>query len=138
MKLWRKNFSRNPRIAEFLKAYNFAKEYGEGVDRMCNELQSVGMRLPEYYSNAFILQTVIRNTKADSQMLKFENSLEKSVFDERKPVFDEKISVFDGQKLAIEKIKSLIDEKRYKEPTKRNIIKIYESIDTNQIFVLGK
>lgn len=132
------HFSRNPRIAEFLKAYNFVKEYGEGVDRMCNELQSVGMRLPEYYSNAFILQTVIRNTKAESQMMKFENSLEKSVFDERKPVFDEKKSVFDGQKIAIEKIKSLIDEKRYKEPTKRNIIKIYESIDTNQIFGAGE
>ena len=72
--------------------------------------KSVGMRLPEYYSNAFILQTVMRNTKAESQMLKFVNSLEKSVFD--------------GQKLAIEKIKSLIDEKRYKEPTKRNIANI--------------
>ena len=28
------HFSRNPKIAEFLKTYNFVKEYGEGVDRM--------------------------------------------------------------------------------------------------------
>ena len=39
------HFSRNPRIAEFLKAYKFVKEYGEGVDRMCNELESVGLRI---------------------------------------------------------------------------------------------
>ena len=29
------HFSRNPRIAEYLKAYKYVKEYGEGVDRMC-------------------------------------------------------------------------------------------------------
>lgn len=36
------HFSRNPKIAEFLKAYSFVKEYGEGVDRMCKELEAVG------------------------------------------------------------------------------------------------
>ena len=27
------HFSRNPKIAQFLKAYDFVKEFGEGVDR---------------------------------------------------------------------------------------------------------
>ena len=31
------HFSRNPKIAEFLKVHNYVKEYGEGVDRMYNE-----------------------------------------------------------------------------------------------------
>ena len=29
------HFSRNPKIAEYLKAYDYVKEFGEGVDRMC-------------------------------------------------------------------------------------------------------
>ena len=49
------HFSRNPKIAEFLKAYGFVKEYGEGVDRMCKELEAVGQKKPEYYMNAFML-----------------------------------------------------------------------------------
>ena len=39
----------------------FVKEYGEGVDRMYNELESAGLHEPEYFCNAFILQTVIYN-----------------------------------------------------------------------------
>ncbi len=73
---------------------------------MCNELESAGMCIPEYYSNAFILQTIIRNTKV-------ENGMEKAV---------------------VTFVKSAIDEKEYKEPTKKNIIQVYGSIDTNQIF----
>ena len=56
------HFSRNPKIAEFLKAYSFVKEYGEGVDRMCKELEAVGLQDPEYRLNAFMLQTTIRNS----------------------------------------------------------------------------
>lgn len=46
------HFSRNPKIAEFLKVYSFVKEYGEGVDRMCKELEAVGLQDPEYRLNA--------------------------------------------------------------------------------------
>lgn len=55
------HFSRNPKIAEFLRDYNFVKEYGEGVDRMCRELEAVGLQSPEYRLNAFMLQATIRN-----------------------------------------------------------------------------
>ena len=50
------HFSRNPKIAEFLRDYNFVKEYGEGVDRMCRELEAAGLQSPEYRVNAFMLQ----------------------------------------------------------------------------------
>lgn len=59
------HFSRNPKIAEFLKNYKFVKEFGEGVNRMCNELEQVGLKDPVYYTNAFILQTVIYNSNAE-------------------------------------------------------------------------
>ena len=41
------HFSRNPRIVEFLKTYKFVKEYGDGVDRMYNELESAGLHEPD-------------------------------------------------------------------------------------------
>ncbi len=121
------HFSRNPRIAEFLKAYNFVKEYGEGVNRMCNELEKAGLRDPEYRCNAFMLKTIIRNTK-----LVDEN--EKSAIDVGKSVFEDEKSAIDTQKLAIDVLKSAIKEKNYKEPTQRNIVQVYELIDGNQIF----
>ena len=62
------HFSRNPKIAEFLKAYSFVKEYGEGVVRMCKELDAVGLQDPKYYSNSVILQTVIYNATTENGM----------------------------------------------------------------------
>ncbi|MCQ2527475.1 MAG: putative DNA binding domain-containing protein [Lachnospiraceae bacterium] len=55
------HFSRNPKIAEYLKAYKFVKEFGEGVDRMYNELEEDGFLLPEYKQEAFILRATIYN-----------------------------------------------------------------------------
>ena len=88
-------------------------DYGEGVNRMCNELEKAGLRNPEYRCNAFILQTIIRKTKL--------------VDENEKPAID-------TQKLAIEVLKSAIKEENYKEPTQRNIVQVYELIDGNQIF----
>ncbi len=65
------HFSRNPKIAEFLKAYSFVKEYGEGVDRMCKELEAVGLQDPEYRLNAFMLQTTIRNSTLTDKKPRF-------------------------------------------------------------------
>ncbi len=62
------HFSRNPKIAEYLKAYDYVKEFGEGVDRMCRELSATGVREPEYRLVAFIMKaTVTANILADEQ-----------------------------------------------------------------------
>ncbi|MCD8202400.1 MAG: putative DNA binding domain-containing protein [Prevotella sp.] len=53
------HFSRNPKIAEYLKAYDFVKEFGEGVDRMCRELSAIGSLEPQYLLIAFILKTTV-------------------------------------------------------------------------------
>ena len=53
------HFSRNPKIAAFLKDYGYVKEYGEGVDRMCKELEAIGLPDPVYNNNTFILKTTV-------------------------------------------------------------------------------
>lgn len=52
------HFSRNPRIARYLKAYTYVKEFGEGVDRMCREMEADGLLPIKYYKNDFILKAV--------------------------------------------------------------------------------
>lgn len=36
------HFSRNPKIAEFMREYKLVKEFGEGVDRMFREMAEAG------------------------------------------------------------------------------------------------
>lgn len=115
------HFSRNPKIAEFLKNYKFVKEFGEGVNRMYNELESVGLKDPVYYTNAFMLQTVIYNTNVGKSTVgKVADSFKKLAIAVNK-------SVIDSQKSAIE-------QQKYNEPTKNNILKVYDEIEENQIF----
>ena len=53
------HFSRNPKIAQFLKAYDFVKEFGEGVDRVCRELESNGTPHLSFHLDDFILKITV-------------------------------------------------------------------------------
>lgn len=53
------HFSRNPKIAQFLKAYKYVKEFGEGIDRICNELETKGCTIPSFHIDAFILKATL-------------------------------------------------------------------------------
>lgn len=53
------HFSRNPKVAEYLKAYEYVKEFGEGVDRMCRELSATGTKEPQYHLVAFIMKATV-------------------------------------------------------------------------------
>lgn len=57
------HFSRNPKIAEFLKDYKYVKEYGEGVNRMFDEMATAGLPEPEYYKNDFMLMVILNNDR---------------------------------------------------------------------------
>ena len=59
------HFSRNPVIAEYLHAYEFVKEFGEGVDRMCKEMETVGLEDPVYDNETFILSVSVYNKRKD-------------------------------------------------------------------------
>ena len=54
------HFSRNPKIAQYLKAYKFVKEFGEGIDRICKELESKGLMIPSFHIDAFILKATLK------------------------------------------------------------------------------
>ena len=53
------HFSRNPQIAQFLKTYDFVKEFGEGVDRMCRELEVNGTPHLSFHLDDFILKITV-------------------------------------------------------------------------------
>lgn len=61
------HFSRNPKIAAFLKDYGYVKEYGEGVDRMCRELEAIGLPDPRFNNDTFILKTTVRSADWERQ-----------------------------------------------------------------------
>ena len=65
------HFSRNPKIAEYLKYFGYVKEYGEGVDRIYKELDSAGFREVEYYMDTFILKAIVFNNKVDSSKVQY-------------------------------------------------------------------
>ena len=53
------HFSRNPKIAAFLKAYHYVKEYGEGVDRIYRELEANGTTALSFRTDEFILKITV-------------------------------------------------------------------------------
>ena len=87
---------------------------------MCNELEQVGLKDPVYHTNAFMLQAVIYNSKVGKTIVeKTSDSLKKLAVAVNK-------SLIDYQKPAIE-------QKKYNEPSKANILKVYDEIEKNQI-----
>ena len=75
------HFSRNPKIAQFLKAYNFVKEFGEGVDRVCRELEANGTPHQSFHLDDFILKITVPKvvSQAESQTNATANSLKRTV-----------------------------------------------------------
>ena len=53
------HFSRNPKIAAFLKAYHYVKEFGEGMDRICREQEANGAQVPSFRTDDFILKITV-------------------------------------------------------------------------------
>ena len=46
-------------MCALINRYGYVKEYGEGVDRMCKELEAIGLPDPVYNNNTFILKTTV-------------------------------------------------------------------------------
>ncbi len=61
------HFSRNPKIAAFLKAYHFVKEFGEGIDRICREQEANGANDPMFNNNDFILKITVPKVTENEQ-----------------------------------------------------------------------
>ena len=126
------HFSRNPKIAEFLKAYSFVKEYGEGVDRMCKELEAVGLQDPEYRLNAFMLQTTIRNSALIDKKPRFGEENHGLV--DKKPRFGEENHGLVDKKPLFQVIDDAVCNKILTPTISENVKEIVEAFDMNQIF----
>ena len=61
------HFSRNPKIAAFLKAYHYVKEFGEGLDRICREQEANGAKAPSFRTDEFILKITVPKVTETSQ-----------------------------------------------------------------------
>lgn len=57
------HFSRNPKIAAFMRANKLVKEFGEGVDRMYRELEEGGFPEPSFKQVAFMIKASIWEKK---------------------------------------------------------------------------
>lgn len=70
-------------------------------------------------------KTIVEKT-ADS-IKGLDVAVNKSLIDSQKPAIGEENS-------AIDMIKSAIEQQKYNEPSKTNILKVYDEIEKNQIF----
>ena len=70
------HFSRNPKIAAFLKAYHYVKEFGEGFDRICREQEANGANIPSFRTDEFILKITIPKV-TESELDRTETMTEK-------------------------------------------------------------
>lgn len=115
------HFSRNPKIAAYLKNYGYVKEFGEGVDRMCRELEAVGLPDPTFNNDNFILRTTVRSSAFGKQAIQLAET-------------GDSASKQAIQKIAFEEILWLCNEKGYSNHIIINIQRLYGEIETNQIF----
>ena len=69
------HFSRNPKIAEFMREYKLVKEFGEGVDRMFREMAEAGNPAPEYKQVEFMVKVRLNSALREDTM---EKTVEKS------------------------------------------------------------
>ena len=133
------HFSRNPKIAEFLKAYSFVKEYGEGVDRMWKELEAIGLQGPEYRTNAFMLQAIIRNNDFQERKPWFEKEnyglvTEKPRFEKENHGLVMEKPQFESKELLFQIIDDAVCRKELTPIIAGNVKRIIEIFDLNQIF----
>ena len=88
----------------------------------------MGLKDPVYHTNAFMLQAVIYNLKVGKTIV------EKTADSFKKLAVAVNKSLIDYQKPAIGEEKSAIEQQKYNEPSKANILKVYDEIEKNQIF----
>ena len=88
----------------------------------------MGLKDPVYHTNAFMLQAVIYNSKVGKTIV------EKTADSFKKLAVAVNKSSIDYQKPAIDNKKSAVEQQKYNEPSKANILKVYDEIEKNQIF----
>ena len=108
------HFSRNPKIAQFLKAYDFVKEFGEGVDRVCRELEANGTPHLSFHLDDFILKITVpkvteNSNKVAGKVAENSNKVAEKVAEANKKVTERLIEKANahGERLTANRIKIL-------------------------------
>ena len=83
------HFSRNPKIAAFLKAYHYVKEYGEGVDRIYRELEANGTSTLSFRTDDFILKITV--PKVSEKVIETEQKVTEKVIENNQRVIEKVI-----------------------------------------------
>ncbi|MFQ9516643.1 MAG: ATP-binding protein [Eubacterium sp.] len=121
------HFSRNPKIAEFCKAYKYVKEFGEGVDRMYRELGKEALTVPEFRQQDFMFYAIVKNKGVVSSDKKVSNNTGKVLNNSKKVSNDIKKGLFD-------QLNYILDNSTTTRIMKNNILKLFEELDENQVF----
>ena len=108
------HFSRNPIIAQFLKAYDYVKEFGEGVDRVCRELEANGTPHLSFHLDDFILKITVskvaeNSNKVAEKVAENSNKVAEKVAEANKKVTERLIEKANahGERLTANRIKIL-------------------------------
>ena len=108
------HFSRNPKIAAFLKAYHYVKEFGEGMDRICREQEANGAQAPSFRTDDFILKITIPKVTenvTENRVSRTEKLLEKG------ELLPEKL--LDSESKLTEKLEKLLERAKSKTSSNR-------------------
>lgn len=84
-------------------------------------IEAAGLNVPEYHTNAFMLQVVIYN------------SSKKVAIDAKKVTIEEKKVAIENQKVTKEVFELLLRNVKYSEPIAKNLLNIYDEIEINQV-----
>ena len=121
-----KSRCRNEAIAEAFHYMHIIESWGTGIPRLYNRSAEYG--LPEPLFEEFgdgIKVTMFRKVSDSKENLAIEP--------QTLAIEGEKLAIHE-QKLSIEVLNLAIGRKNYNDPTRNNIMLIYENIDTNEIF----
>ena len=142
------HFSRNPKIAAFLKEYGYVKEFGEGVDRMCQELEAIGLPDPVYNNNTFILKTTVKSASfktesTEKSSIESENAriesgnarigTENARIESKNARIEEPNKWIEAKNARIEYVKSLYENGDMTSITSSAIIAVLEELGENQV-----
>ena len=101
------HFSRNPKIAQYLKAYKYVKEFGEGMDRIYRELNVNHTPEPKVHLDAFILKVTVR--KNEVGLTENNEKLIEKVSEKAEKVSEKVSDVIENEEKVIENEEKVIE-----------------------------
>jgi len=135
-----KHFSRNPKIAAALRDMGYVKEYGEGVDRIFQEMAKLELPPPDYISgNGQVILTFVNDVDGRelSAQRESQNKLE-SIISKRELTLNEQkvvVYVLENEKVSPAEVAEIIGMSI---GTARSVLRDLSSFDPAVLVRVGK